>query len=102
MPVELFVIKAIKALVELGALFLLGQGMLYLLAGAKREQNFAYQLFKVLTNPITKVTRWVTPKAIVDRHIPAAAFFFLFWIWIATIFALGNACAGLDHPACKF
>ncbi|MEO7402606.1 MAG: hypothetical protein ABIU95_02950 [Burkholderiales bacterium] len=101
MPTEIFVIKSIKAVVELGGFFLIGQGLLFFLAGAKREQNFAYQLLKILTGPLTKFTRWITPKWIVDRHIPYATFFLLFWIWVATIFALGNACAGLDIAVCR-
>ena len=36
MPAELMVLTILKALVELAGLFLLGQGMLYLLAGEKR------------------------------------------------------------------
>jgi hypothetical protein len=37
-PTELFVVSVLRALVEVAGLFLLGQGVLYLLAGARREK----------------------------------------------------------------
>ena len=100
METELLVITVFKALTELGGLFLLGRGVLYLLAGAKREQNLFYQLLKVLTRPLIGVARWATPKAVVDRHIPLVAFLILFWLWLLLAFAKIQVCATLEHH-CK-
>lgn len=98
METELFIVTVLKALVELAGLFLLGQGLLNLLAGAKREQNIFYQLLRVLTGPVTRFTRLITPRAIVDRHIPLVAFLLLFWIWVLLTFAKIQICAGAaDH-----
>jgi hypothetical protein len=101
MPIEIILVRAIKALAELGGLFLLGQGALYVLAGAKREQNFMYQLFGILTKPVFRLARAITPKVIDDRHMPIAAFMLMFWIWAFAILALGQLCAGSDVPGCK-
>ena len=53
-----------------------------MLAGARRHNNFVYRLFLVITGPVMKVSRWITPKVIIDKHLPFVAFFLLFWLWI--------------------
>ena len=103
MPVELMLLRAVKALAELALLFLLGQGLLYILAGQKREGNFVYQLFRTLTNPVLRATRSITPKFIVDRHTPYVAVLLLFWIWLATLFLMAQVCESgrIDCKAMK-
>lgn len=87
MSPELFVLSALRALVEVAGLFLLGQGALYLLAGRGREGNAIYRFFRLATRPLLHVVRWITPKIVVDRHLPFVAFFLLFWLWIALALA---------------
>lgn len=72
----------LKALAEVALFAFVGQGILYLFAGAKREQNFVYTTFKLLTSPVTKFTRFITPKFILDQHITMLAFFILLFVWI--------------------
>ena len=79
---ELYIVSILRALVEVAGMFLLAQGLLYLLAGATREKNIVYQLFKIITRPVIQMTRFVTPRVIVDKHIPFVAFFILFWLWL--------------------
>ena len=93
MPNDLLFVTVAKALVELAGLFILGQGMLYLLAGQKREGNFAYELLQVLTRPVYAVVRFLTPKVIADRHVPIVAFVVLFWLWVILTFAKIQICA---------
>jgi hypothetical protein len=78
----LLFISILRAVVEVALLTLVGQGILALLAGNKRATNPIYQLFCVITRPVIKAVRFLTPRFILDRHIPAVAFFLLFWIWI--------------------
>ena len=63
-------------------MFLLAQGILFLLAGARRDKNIVYQLFRIITRPVVQATRFITPRVIVDKHIPFVAFFILFWLWL--------------------
>jgi len=86
MQTELLIFVIVKALLELAALFMFGQGMLYLLAGRKRDLNWFYQLFKILTGPVMRFTRLVTPRVVVDRHIPYVAFLLVVWTWLALVF----------------
>ncbi len=77
-----------KALVELAAMFLLGRGLLYLFVGGKGGTNLFYQVLCVVTNPVLRATRWLTPKVVVDRHVPYVAFALVAWAWIAIVFWL--------------
>ena len=56
MPTDLLLVTIAKALVELAGLFILGQGMLYVLAGRNRDGNFFYQLLQMLTRPVYAVS----------------------------------------------
>jgi len=62
MPTELLLLTIARALVEVAGCFMLGQGLLYVLAGSRRNDNFVYQLFALLTRPVMKVTRVITPR----------------------------------------
>jgi len=75
-------IVALRALVEIALLFLVGQGVLAVIAGNRRHDNGVYKLFVLVTRPVLKLMRFITPSSIIDRHLPVVAFFLLFWIWI--------------------
>lgn len=76
------VIVILKALTEVAGLAMFGQGVLWLVAGAKRDKNIFYGLFKTLTSPVMKVTRVITPRIVVDQHLGLVAFFLLMVIWM--------------------
>ncbi len=77
----------LKALAEVALFAFLAQGILYWFAGAKRETNFVYTTFKMLTSPVTKFTRFIMPRVILDQHISVLAFFFLLFFWLALTIA---------------
>ena len=79
---ELFMLGLLRALVEVAMLFLLGQGLLALLAGRRRHDNMVYKLFVIVTGPVVKTVRRLTPRQIIDKHVPFIAFAVLFWLWI--------------------
>ena len=92
MPVELFVLTALRAVVEIAGCFMIGQALLYVFAGRKRNQNFVYQLFSILTRPVIRFTRAITPRFVRDEHIPVAAFLLLAWLWIGLAIAKRYVC----------
>jgi hypothetical protein len=77
--------RALKAVVEVAGCAYLGQALVAAFAGSRRHENFVYQIFKILTKPIERATRFLMPKFIPDRHIPFVAFGILLWIWFFTI-----------------
>jgi hypothetical protein len=83
------IIVILKALTEVAGVAFLGQGVLWVIAGAKREENFVYKLFRTLSSPVMRATRVITPRIVLDRHIWMVAFFWLLVLWIAlTVFKI--------------
>ena len=76
-------IVTLKALTEVAGVAFLGQGVLWVIAGSKRDKNVVYNLFRIITSPVTMVTRAITPRVILDRHIGLVAFFLLMVLWVA-------------------
>jgi hypothetical protein len=76
------IIVIAKALIEVAGVAMLGQGILYVVAGSKREQNIVYGIFRTLTAPVMKATRAITPRIVLDQHIGLVAFFLLFVLWM--------------------
>lgn len=85
-----FLLRALKAVVEVAGFAYLGQGLVALFSGARRDQNVIYQVFRIVTGPVTRATRAVMPRFMPDRHIPFVAFGLLLWIWIFLIIGLAS------------
>ena len=94
MAIELLLLVILKALAELAFMFFLGRGALYILAGHKREGNIFYGVLRIVTDPIIRATRFLTPRMVVDAHIPFVAALLVVWIWLAiVVWALPAMCA---------
>lgn len=94
-------LSVLKLILEIALLCLLGQGLLYLLAGQRRERNFFYQLFQILTRPFTAITRRMTPARVEDRHVPVVAFFVLLISWAVVTFEKIRLCISVDMVGCR-
>ena len=102
MQIELLLLLILKALAELAFMFLLGRGALYLLAGRKREGNIFYQVLCVVTNPVIRAARWLTPRLVLDSHIPFVAVVLVAWVWLAIVFwALPAMCAPVPRTSSR-
>jgi hypothetical protein len=82
-------------------LALLGQGVLYLLAGAKRQSNFFYQLLQVVSKPFTFPVRKLTPGQVADRHVPIITFFLLALAYLVVTFEKVSLCVSMGPGACR-
>ena len=89
---ELLILGVLRALVEVSMLFLLGQGLLAVLAGNRRHDNTIYKLFVIITAPVLKLMRLISPPQILDKHLPYVAFFVLFWVWIGLAYLKREYC----------
>jgi len=97
----LAVASTIKLIAEIALLALLGQWLLGLLAGARKEQNLFYQVLQIMTRPFVSVARLLTPKLVLDRHVPLVAFLLLLFIWLgATIYKI-QTCLQIGVELCK-
>lgn len=94
MPIELLLLVILKALAELAFMFFLGRGALFVLAGRRRAGNIFYQILCIVTDPVIRATRWLTPRQVLDAHIPFVAVVLVAWVWLAIVFwALPTICA---------
>jgi hypothetical protein len=82
-------------------LALLGQGLLYVLAGPKRDSNFFYQLIKLISKPFTFVVRKLTPRLVADRHVPVATFFLLLVIYAVVTLERIQLCVQIGVEQCR-
>ena len=99
MPLDILLILILRSLVEVAGFALLGQGVLALLAGKYREDNIFYRVLRIVASPAVRAVRFITPRFIIDAHIPFLAFFLLFWLWIVLALAKRHLC-GLHGQAC--
>lgn len=81
------IVILLKAVNEVALMALLGQGALYVLAGASRDRNPIYALLKTVTMPVMKLARLITPRVVLDRHIGFVALFLLLVVEAALIVA---------------
>ena len=88
----LLLVTAVKLVAEIALCALAGRWLLGLLAGAKRDQNLFYQLLGMMTAPFTKTFRAITPKLVIDRHIPLLTFVALGWIWVFVLIEKVSLC----------
>ena len=76
-----FLISATRAIVEMLGLCLIGQGMLYILAGRNRQNNRIYQLFDLITRGPRNWVGSVMPAAS-GTAIGLSSFAILFILWL--------------------
>jgi hypothetical protein len=85
----------------IGALGLIGQGLLYVLAGQGRDTNLFYQLIGIINKPWTLLARFISPKQIIDRQIPFVAFCIVGVLYIAVTLAKIEHCISIGIEACQ-
>lgn len=82
-------------------LSLLGQGLLFVLAGAKRDSNFFYKLLQLLSKPFTLPVRKLTPRQVADRHVPVVTFGLLLILYAVVTFEKINHCLAVNMVGCR-
>lgn len=85
----LYWLRLAQLVIAIPLFALAGQGATWILArimGQPPQQNVIYRLFQVIASPVVKACRFVTPRAILDRHLPLVGFSLLLvvygWIMI--------------------
>ncbi len=79
---QVFVISALRAVVEMLGLCLIGQGVLHLLAGSRRQQNAIYRFFDLLTRPPRQLAAFLLPRGAPEMLVGLLALMLLFMLWI--------------------
>ena len=97
----LLTVVILKSLVELSLMFIVGRFILGLLAGAKRQTNVFWQLLDVAAKPTLWMTRKLSPKLILDQHIPLAAASWLLVAWVLVVKLKIDLCMQLGAASCQ-
>ena len=90
--------------ISIALLALLGQGVLFVLAGPRRDTNFFYKLLQLLGKPFTWPVRKMTPKQIADSQVPIVTFLLLLVVYAVVTFERADLCvtSGLvGQPGCR-
>ena len=97
----LLAIVIAKSLIELSLMFIIGRFLLGLLAGAKRDTNVFWQLLDVASKPALWLTRKISPKLILDQHIPLATSSWLTIAWVFVVQMKIEMCLEMGIAACQ-
>ncbi|MDH4377162.1 MAG: hypothetical protein QE494_12770 [Ramlibacter sp.] len=91
----------VKLISEIALMCLFGRWVLGLLAGAGREQNLFYQVLDIAARPFLRVTRFVAPGAVLDRHVPLVAFLLLGFAWLLVTLWRIQICVEIGVDLCR-
>ncbi len=97
----LTVLNLLQLVLYIPLLALIGQGLLYVLAGPRRESNFFYQLLQLLSKPFTVVVRKLTPAKVADRHVPVVTLCLVFIAYAVVTLEKISLCVQIGMEACR-
>ena len=97
----LTLILALKAVTEIALLALLGQGLLGALSGQKRSHNPFYRVLQAVGQPFVSLARRVSPRWVLDRHVPLVAFLVLAFVWVLVTGLRIQQCIQIGVENCK-
>ncbi len=82
-------------------LALVGQGVLHVLAGARRDHNLFYQLLQILSKPFTQIVRRITPRQVSDGQVPIVTFLLLLVAYAIVTFEKIGLCVATGMEGCR-
>ncbi len=97
----LFILNLLQLILYIGLWALAGQGLLFIIAGAKRDTNLFYQLFEVINKPWTFLAALISPKQIATRHHPFVAFCVVAALYLAVTVVKIEHCVSVGVQTCK-
>lgn len=97
----LAVATTFKLLTEIALFALLGQWMVGLLVGANRASNPVYRVLQLVGRPWIRAARWLSPRVVLDQHLPWVAVLLLFFTWVVAAFAKVAICLQIGVVLCR-
>ena len=97
----LLFIVILKSLIELSLMFIVGRFLLGLLDREKKDSNVFWQLLDVAAKPALFITRKLSPKLILDQHIPLAAASWLVVAWVIVVKQKIELCVQAGASLCQ-
>jgi len=97
----LFLATSLKLLAEIALLALAGQALIGLLAGAGRERNPFYRALQLVGRPWVWAARRLSPRMVMERHLPLVAVALLLMAWLAAALAKISICLHIGVSLCR-
>lgn len=94
-------VTVVKLVAEIALLALLGRGALALIAGQHRARNPFYRILHTVSQPFVRVARGLTPRGVLDRHLPLVAFLLLMFIWLGATWFKIRICLAIGVASCR-
>ena len=95
-------LNILQAILYVPLLSLLGQGVLFVLAGGNHQNNFFYKLLSTLSSPFTVVVRKLAPKALSPGQVGMITFVLVLTCSFVVFAERGYLlCVELGHPDCR-
>lgn len=92
----------LQQIVLVAALALLAQFVVAMFNWNRRQDNIVFQLLGIVAKPFVRLTRLITPRVVVDQHLPAVTF----WLLVVGYLGLGlwhrgECLSNLRQPGCE-
>jgi len=94
-------LSILHTLILIAGLSLLAQGIVGIFNWRRRHDNVVYQLFSIVSRPVVSVVRFITPRVILDEHVPLVAFLLLVFGYFGVALWHREVClADLSQAGC--
>jgi hypothetical protein len=97
----LIFLSLLQLILYIPLLALAGQGLLFVLAGPKRDTNFFYRLLQLLSKPFTLLVRKITPAKVGDHQVPIVTFFLVMIAYAVVSFEKIDLCMRVGLELCR-
>jgi uncharacterized protein YggT (Ycf19 family) len=94
-------LSIVHTLILVAGLSLLAQGIVGVFNWRRRHDNVVYQLFSIVSRPVVSVVRLITPRVILDEHVPLVTFLLLVFGYFGVALWHREVClADLSQAGC--
>jgi len=97
----LVVATTFKLLAEIALCALAGQWILGLLASEGKNSNPFYRVLQLVGKPWMLAARWLSPRVVLDRHLPLVAVLLVALIWLAATVGKVSICLKIGVALCQ-
>jgi uncharacterized protein YggT (Ycf19 family) len=97
-----FVLLIAHTLLFVAAMALLAQFLVGIFSWSRRHQNVVYQLLGIVSRPVVRAVRVITPRIVLDAHVPLVAFLLCTIAYFAIGFGHREVClSDLSQRGCE-
>jgi hypothetical protein len=97
----LLVATTFKLLAEIALLAMAGQWILGRLAGEGKSTNPFYRVLQLVGKPWMLSARWLSPRVVLDRHLPLMAALLAVLIWLVATAGKVSICLNIGVALCR-